>query len=100
MYPGERGVMALCWASSEGNLCEVKRLYANGIDINEADYDGRSPLHLACSNGHISLVKYLVCKGADVKALDRDGRTPLDEAIDNKNKKLIDYLKKEINKKK
>lgn len=97
MYPGDRGVMALCWAASEGNLCEVKRLYANGIDINETDYDGRSPLHLACTNGHLKLVKYLVSKGADIACKDRAGRTPIDDAKTKKCNKIVDYLKKQIN---
>ena len=99
MYLGERGVMALCWAASEGNLCEVKRLYANGVDINETDYDGRSPLHLACANGNLDVVKYLVCKGADVSCVDRAGRTPTDDAITRKCNKVADYLKKEISNK-
>ena len=29
----------LCWAASEGDLLEIKRLVAAGYDLNEADYD-------------------------------------------------------------
>ena len=49
-------IMALCWAASEGDLHEIKRLTANGMDLNESDYDGRTALHLACANGHVNII--------------------------------------------
>src|SRR5205807_4247686 len=35
------GIMSLLWAASKGDIEEIKRLIAAGININEADYDGR-----------------------------------------------------------
>ena len=30
------------------------------FNVNEGDYDGRTPLHLASEEGHLDAVKYLV----------------------------------------
>ncbi len=38
----------------------VKYLIEHGLDINEEDNDGYTPLLVACQYGYISIVKYLV----------------------------------------
>ena len=74
------GVVNLCWAASQGDLNEVQKLSATGVDLDGADYDGRTALHLAASEGHEHIVQYLVLKGVDLKPLDRWGGTPLTDA--------------------
>ncbi|WP_180060271.1 ankyrin repeat domain-containing protein [Acinetobacter sp. YH12128] len=54
------------WASL-GELAEVDKSLANGIDVNSADEEGYSALHAAAENGYLDVVKLLVVKGADVK---------------------------------
>ena len=50
---------------------------ANGVDVNEGDYDSRRALHLAASEGRIEVVKFLVGEaGADPSPVDRWGNTP------------------------
>lgn len=48
------------------------------MSVNEANFDGRTPLHLACDQGHLGIVKYLVSScNAEADVEDRWGRTPL-----------------------
>ncbi len=50
--------MLLCWTVSQGDISELSRLVANGVNLEEADYDGRTTLHLAASNGLLETVTY------------------------------------------
>ena len=51
-----KDVMALCWAASQGDLNEIKRMVANGVNLEDADYDGRTCIHLAASEGKIDIL--------------------------------------------
>ncbi|NGO81780.1 glutaminase A [Streptomyces sp. YC504] len=73
-------VVALCWAASQGDLDEVRRLSAAGTDLGAADYDGRTALHLAASEGRIDVVRYLLARGVPPAPADRWGGTPLHDA--------------------
>ena len=57
-------------AAREGNLNAVKKLVANGANINAADNDGWTQLYCAARNGHLNVVKYLVSQGANINARD------------------------------
>ena len=65
----------LLFVSSKGDVDGVTELLDLGCDVNGADYDGRSALHLAASEGKTDVVKLLLERGADVNALDRWGST-------------------------
>ena len=60
------------------DLAAVKRLIAEGADVNKrkAD-DGSTPLHTAVFVCNIELVKLLLAAKADVNAKDNKGQTPL-----------------------
>ncbi|RHY84478.1 hypothetical protein DYB31_007463 [Aphanomyces astaci] len=77
-----RDTTALCWAAGTGNVDMLRRLLTEGVDVNLADYDRRTPLHIAASDGNAEEVKLLIQAGANCHAKDRWGVTPLDCAKD------------------
>ena len=68
------------------------RLKINGDDVNIADYDKRTPLHVAASRGHESMVRLLLKEGASTEARDRWNMTPADEAINHRYNSVADLL--------
>ena len=58
-----------------------------------SDYDGRTPLHVACAEGHSHVVQYLLELGAPVHVRDRYGDSPLDDAITFRRADVIRMLR-------
>lgn len=76
---------ALLQACASGDLAQVEDIIDQGVDVNCADYDDRTPLHLAAAEGRALIVSMLLEKGAKINVTDRFGRTPMDEANKNGN---------------
>ncbi|MCG8354772.1 MAG: glutaminase A [Kiloniellales bacterium] len=70
----------MIWATSAGDVQTVYRLVAQGIPLDIADYDLRTPLHLAAAEGHAKVVSYFIVQKAALNPRDRWGNTPLDDA--------------------
>ena len=85
----------LIFAAANGDLAKLIHLLNNNseADVNSADYDGRTPLHLAVAEQRKVVVEYLLRNGASVSAKDRWGTTPMDEAIKAKNDVILQMLK-------
>lgn len=88
-----QAIISLIYAATFGDLDEIYMLEANGVDLNVADYDGRTALHLAAAEGREEVVEYLLSKGVNPNPIDRWGGTPLKDAERSKNKKIIEMLK-------
>lgn len=86
-------VVNLIWAASRGDLSEVKRLHAEGVDLNMGDYDGRTALHLAAAENKRKVAEYLLNHGALPHIEDRDGDSPLDEAVKAGHDKMVGLLR-------
>ena len=72
--------MQFLFAASEGDMQELSRLLAVGVDINSVDYDKRSALHLAAAEGQVQVVGFLLSNHADSSLRDRWGDLPIDAA--------------------
>lgn len=86
-----------CMAIKNDDLRSVKEMYYSGLDPNSADYDNRTPLHIAASEGRIEFVKFLidVC-GVWVDPKDRWGNTPLKDAEREQYHNVAQFLKDSI----
>jgi ankyrin len=66
-------------AARQLNVTELVRAMVDhcGIDVNDVDINGVSPLHCAAGMSNMSALRVLVELGADIDSQTRNGRTPL-----------------------
>lgn len=89
--------MLLCSAASANDVQSMKMLsdaMGDILNLNCVDYEGRSPLHIACRDGHIAIVEYLLLHGASVHVRDRWGHTPLFVAVVGKHAQVVSMLRR------
>eukprot|EP00184_Porphyridium_aerugineum_P007544 CAMPEP_0184698266 /NCGR_PEP_ID=MMETSP0313-20130426/4949_1 /TAXON_ID=2792 /ORGANISM="Porphyridium aerugineum, Strain SAG 1380-2" /LENGTH=1010 /DNA_ID=CAMNT_0027157183 /DNA_START=15 /DNA_END=3047 /DNA_ORIENTATION=+ len=80
--------------SARGLVDLVRERLVAGISADTADYDKRTPLHLAASEGHPDVAELLLLNGAKISAKDRYGRTPVDDAINNGHRSVLMVLQR------
>ena len=78
------------WASL-GEVEEVERVLAEGVDVNQTDDEGYSALQAAAENDNLEVVKLLVAKGAKVEYT--TAYTALQLAEMAGNSEVVEYLK-------
>jgi len=80
--PGDPSLNDLVQAARIGDIEEVDRQLAKGLDINGIDEFGWSPLLAAASKNQIKIIRVLVKKGADInKQFGQDKSSALRQAI-------------------
>jgi uncharacterized protein (TIGR03067 family) len=79
-------------AASIGDLEQVRILLAKGVDMDEPDAMGWTPLQYAAQRGHTDIAKLLIAKGADVKVKTKSCETVLYYAAANRQEKLVELL--------
>jgi ankyrin repeat protein len=83
----------LCQAVFDGNILLLRSLLHAGIQVNAADYDKRTAVHIAAAEGNTAALKLLVEHDADLTAKDRWNNTVDDEAKREGAAKVLNYLK-------
>jgi len=84
-YKRSSAVLQACEAAARGNVDHLQVLACSAdMPLNDGDYDGRTPLHLAASEGQLAAVEFLIAQNVDVNPTDRWGATPLQDALRHK----------------
>ncbi len=68
-------------AAEKGDINEVRRILAKGININAVGYWGKTALSTAAYKGHKDIVSLLIEHGADLNTSDWNGGTPLSNSV-------------------
>ncbi len=80
-------------AVGKRTLDEIKKLLAQGADVNARDTMGVSPLHFAAARGDKEIAEHLISKGANVNAVDNIWKnTPLHTAARFGRSNIIEVL--------
>ncbi|MCI0613576.1 ankyrin repeat domain-containing protein [bacterium] len=85
-------------AAASGDIKELQRLIASGVDINSPNSKtGMTPLMQAAQTGKLDAMKLLLAQKPkpDVDAQDKEQRTAMYYAVENKNSDALALLKKE-----
>lgn len=81
-------------ASLNGQTDVVRRAADEGVNVDQSDEMGRTPLMLAAFNGHTDVARFLLDEGADVENKNSEGRSPLIFAASGSNPETVDLLLK------
>eukprot|EP00803_Ostreobium_quekettii_P010979 evm.model.scf_1222.2 EVM.evm.TU.scf_1222.2 scf_1222:10854-22054(-) len=79
-------------AASEGDVAEVSRLLAAGVDVDSTDSRGNTPLVLAAASGHVSVLRVLLEAGADINKQGQRGLTALNAAASEGQSTAVRFL--------
>jgi len=82
----------LFYAVERYGVDEVKKVIDTGIDINQKDSRGFTPLLIAVEENKLEIVKYLVSQGADLKLINNKGFNALIIATKEKFGDVFEYL--------
>jgi len=81
-------------AASYGNVNLITRLLQQGVNVNIANSERETALHMAAANGHYSAVIYLLNHGANVHARTTKNWLPIHHATKFRKANIANYLMK------
>jgi ankyrin repeat protein/beta-lactamase regulating signal transducer with metallopeptidase domain len=83
------GTPPLLWALE---LPMVRLLVAHGADIEAAQADGRTRLHVACIHGQRDILEFLLAKGGDIEREDKNNTPPWVYAVAYGHVNMVEFL--------
>ncbi|XP_030636040.1 arf-GAP with coiled-coil, ANK repeat and PH domain-containing protein 1 [Chanos chanos] len=89
----EESKTPLIQAATVNSLAACEFLLQNGANVNQADINGRGPLHHATILGHTGLVCLFLKRGADYNAKDNSDKDPITIAVDSANADIVTLLR-------
>ena len=81
MGRGDMGESILHHAAAGGNVNGINFAIRHGINVNDCDIEGATPLAYAALCDNIQPLEYLLSNGADINAKRKDGQTILNRAV-------------------
>uniref|UniRef100_A0A1J3FFZ5 Potassium channel n=1 Tax=Noccaea caerulescens TaxID=107243 RepID=A0A1J3FFZ5_NOCCA len=82
----------LCFAAIREDDLLLHQLLKRGLDPNESDNNGRTPLHIAAAKGSLNCVLLLLDYHADPNCRDTEGNVPLWEAMVEGHENVVKVL--------
>ncbi len=82
----------LVWRLAQLINAHTEKKEKDSLDVNSADNEGSTPLHLACEYGLMNLIMPLIHFGALINQQDNKGRTPLYIAVYNNHLQTVHTL--------
>ena len=82
----------MSYAARRGDAAWLASLQRDKFDCTLADYDDRTPLHIAAAENEMEIATCLLTWGASVHARDRAGGTPLYDALKGRHWDLAKLL--------
>jgi len=79
----------LCEAGFKGDIETLNALFKKGAELNTADYDLRTALHLAACEGKTETVGWLLSKKINTNVVDVFNNKPIDDARRYKHERIV-----------
>ncbi|KAM9501819.1 arf-GAP with coiled-coil, ANK repeat and PH domain-containing protein 1 [Clarias gariepinus] len=89
----EESKTPLIQAATVNSLAACEFLLQNGANVNQADSNGRGPLHHATILGHTGLVCLFLKRGADYNKKDVSQKDPITIAVESANADIVTLLR-------
>jgi len=83
---------ALLKAAKNRNINLLRKLIADGADVNHQNFNGETTLHIAASMGNMQMVQYLINQGANINARTGTQWMPIHHAMRFGHANVANYL--------
>ena len=90
---GNMSADALCEFAEKNEVFHMDILIINGVDVNEKNIKGDTPLHCASYYGNLESILLLLNRGANIYLKNNDNKSSLDILYENDNENIKNLIK-------